>query len=286
MRRAVAFAVVALAIGACRDFDKFLDSDAGADGGLEITGPCSPDCPKIDMVTVPAGEYLMGCNDLIDIDCEDHERPGHKVTVSDFMIDRTELTVANYDLCVKAGECLSPDPNEGCNYGIPGRDMYPVNCITWQHADRYCKWVGKRLPTEAEWEKAARGEDSFKYPWGNTPPADCDRAVMYTEIDGGGVNGCGRGELWPVGSKPKGKSPYGCEDMAGNAGEWVSDWYSADYFAQSSKTDPKGPANGTEKVIKSGAYVDAASRVRASFRHHTSPNDPADYASFRCAFSR
>ena len=269
-------AVVTAVIVACRDFDQFRDAATDA-GVIEITGPCAPDCPTVDMVTVPAGSYTMGCNDLVDIDCEEHERPGHTVTVKEFMIDRTELTVADYRRCVAAGECLQPDPNDGCTYEAPDHDRFPINCVTWQHADRYCRWVGKRLPTEAEWEKAARGVDGAKYPWGNVPEPSCDYAVMFDE------SACGVTDTLPVGNRPKGMSPYGLYDTAGNVWEWVADWYAADYYGSGPAADPKGPAVGTNRVLRGGSWgMSYENFLRASARWGKEPAADFGTIGFRC----
>ncbi|CAN0565396.1 unnamed protein product, partial [Laminaria digitata] len=124
------------------------------------------------MVSVPAGEFYMGCNERVDSECGDDEKPGKTVHVGAFRIDTTEVTVAAYKKCVDAGACSSGNfrtksESKYCNWGHSGRGTHPMNCVNWAGADKYCKWVGKRLPSEKEWEKAARGTDGRKYAWGN-----------------------------------------------------------------------------------------------------------------------
>ena len=231
------------------------------------------------MVRVPAGSFRMGSTSG-----DDDEKPVHEVFVSGFSIDRTEVTVGAYRQCVDAGRCLSSGLTdvvrqpESCNWGQSGREDHPINCVTWSEAKAYCSWAGKRLPTEAEWEKAARGTDGRTYPWGNES-ASCSRAVM----DDGG-NGCGRGGMtWAVGSKPSGKSPYGALDLAGNVWEWVSDWYDDDYYHQSPSRDPTGPTNGEARVHRGGAWYDFPEFLRASVRTGGDPLARDPILGFRCA---
>ena len=165
------------------------------------------------MVAVPRGEFFMGCNEKVDKECDYDEKPGRTVSVKAFFIDRTEVTVEAYAECVKAGECSKSPTHRYCNWGKRGREKHPINCVDWNQASKFCAWKGKRLPTEAEWEKAARGYDGRKYPWGNQRVI-CDYAV---------VADCG-GRTQLVGSKLTGASPYGAVDMVGNVWEWTDSW--------------------------------------------------------------
>ncbi len=189
------------------------------------------------MVDVPDGPFTMGCNPAVDGECKPDESPGRVVTLKAFRIDVTEVTQAQYYACVASGACLAPT----CDWDPCGaRATHPVVCVNRADAIAYCKNQQKRLPTEAEWEKAARGATGAKFPWGNDP-IDCVHA---------NIAGC-VGGTEPVGSHPKGASPYGALDMAGNVVEWVSDVYNPTYYRTSPAADPPGPTPTTPDA----AYV-------------------------------
>ena len=230
------------------------------------------------MCLIPAGSFWMGCNSAVDNDCDSDESPYHEVTLSGYYIDKTEVTVDDYADCVTAGACTAPSTASSyCNWEVSGKGNHPVNCVNWSQAGEYCTWAGKRLPTEAEWEKAARGTDGRKYPWGNED-ATCEYAVM----DDGTGNGCGTDSTWEVcGKSPAGDSPYGLCDMSGNVWEWVSDWYDSGYYTNSQASNPTGPVSGPTRVRRGGG-VDSAHYLRASFRHYYNPSDYNDYLGFRC----
>jgi len=170
------------------------------------------------MVAVPAGVFLMGCNEEIDDSCMPEEKPFRKVFVEKFFIDVHEVTVAEYRRCVKAGACVYPPPLKGCNHSRRGRENHPVNCVSNIDAKAFCSFVGKTLPTEEQWEKAARGTDGRLFPWGN----EFDPKIV-SHGDGGRIDGY-KGTA-PVGSFPEGASPYGVLDMAGNVWEWTRTEY-------------------------------------------------------------
>jgi len=250
-------------------------------GGQCTSGSCWPNCG--DEVLIPASSFWMGCNEAVD-DCYSDEYPYHEVYLDAYYIDRTEVTAAAYESCVTAGGCTAPAGSGSYStYQKPGMEGHPVNYVTWFQAESYCAWAGKRLPTEAEWEKAARGTDGRKYPWGNEA-ATCDYAVMY---DGG--NGCGTGETWDVCSKsPAGDSPYGLCDMAGNVWEWVADWYDSDYYATSPANNPTGPNSGSGRVKRGGSFGgfgDVGDFLRVSNRGYGDPSYSVYDYGFRCARS-
>jgi formylglycine-generating enzyme required for sulfatase activity len=203
------------------------------------------------MVYVPAGEFLMGSADD-DPDAADDEKPQHTVYLDAFWIDRTEVTNAQYRQCVEAGGCYEPECWDDDDYNAPDQ---PVVCVKWHDAQAYAEWVGGRLPTEAEWEKAARGTDGRIYPWGNSAP-DCYKANYA---------GCAAHPL-SVGSHPDGASPYGALDMAGNVREWVADWYDKDYYSRSVFSNPNGPDFGSFRVRRGGSFLDYQRNVRCAFR--------------------
>ncbi|MBN2496794.1 MAG: formylglycine-generating enzyme family protein [Deltaproteobacteria bacterium] len=239
--------------------------------------PSRPADAPAGMVLVPAGAFQMGCSQA-DTRCQADERPAHRVLLDAFFIDRTEVTAAAYGRCVSAGRCTPPEIAEGCNWGKRGRQDHPVNCVSWQQADAYCRFAGGRLPTEAEWEKACRGTDDRIYPWG-PEPADCERAVMVST-----ESGCGAQRTFPVCSHPAGNSPYGLCDMAGNVWEWVADWYAPTVYAQGpERIAPVGPPGGARKVLRGGSYFGIARYLRASNRDADPPGSQDNAIGFRCA---
>ncbi|MBI5529083.1 MAG: SUMF1/EgtB/PvdO family nonheme iron enzyme, partial [Deltaproteobacteria bacterium] len=218
--------------------------------------------------TVPAGSFQMGCNSAVDTECDGDENPYHAVSVPAFKVDKYELTVGEYQACVDAGGCTAAGTGGSCNYGVSGRDSHPINCVDWTQAKAYCTWAGKRLPTEAEWEKAARGTDGRKYPWGNDA-LDCDHAVHS-------VSPCSNSSTAPVGSKPAGVSPYGAEDMVGNVWEWVEDWYHDSYTGAPADGSAWVTPTGTYRVLRGGSWGgDGAGGLRASDRDWSTPTSGA-----------
>jgi formylglycine-generating enzyme required for sulfatase activity len=230
------------------------------------------------LLYVPEGEFLMGAADS-DPAATRAEKPQHTVYLDAFWIDQTEVTSAMYAKCVAGGKCKPRKCLTGSKY-----DQHPAVCVDWFNAEAYCEWAGRRLPTEAEWEKAARGTDGRLYPWGNEPPT-CEYAIM----DDGSGYGCGERDtaVALVGSKPKGASPYGALDMAGNVWEWVNDWYDPKYYSTSSYRNPTGPASGYGPVLRGGAWNAKADRVRVAYRisHSNNPTGGDSGIGFRCSAS-
>jgi formylglycine-generating enzyme required for sulfatase activity len=227
------------------------------------------------MVYVPAGEFLMGSADS-DKDASSDEKLQHKVDLDAFWIDRTEVTNAQYKQCVQAPKCKVSSYADDSKFN---GDNQPVVGVDWNDARTYCEWAGRQLPTEAQWEKAARGTDGRIYPWGNQT-ATCEYAVM----DDGSGNGCGKGSAaWVVGSKPKGNSPYGAFDMAGNVWEWVADWYDEKYYGSSPPKNPTGPASGQVRVLRGGSWLNSVLFVRSAIRLRGFPEFRFNDVGFRCS---
>jgi formylglycine-generating enzyme required for sulfatase activity len=241
-------------------------NEARAEPQLQVAQARQPERPaEPAMVRVPAGSFYFGCNESEDSDCYRDEKPGGWIALREFKIDRTEVTVSAYEACVQAEACRKPGIGDPCNWGESGREDHPINCVTWYQARAYCAWVGKRLPSEQEWEKAARGTDGRIYPWGNEP-ASCAHAVM----DDGSGRGCGRDSMtWPVGSKPSGASPYGALDMVGNVWEWTASW--------SRSTQP------ARAVVRGGPWRGNPRYLRASNRGGANPALGYGGSGFRCA---
>ncbi|MDE3223961.1 MAG: SUMF1/EgtB/PvdO family nonheme iron enzyme, partial [Nitrospirota bacterium] len=225
------------------------------------------------MALVPAGEFLMGNNDG-----DSDERPAHSVHLDAFFMDKFEVTTSRYGKYVQAtGRPAPPYWNQMAHVSDGDR---PVIGIDWHDADAYCRHYGKRLPTEAEWEKAARGTDGRKYPWGNAEPTPS--LTNFGKRLNANLNYY-NDRLTPVGSLGDGKSPYGIFDLSGNVMEWVADWYGDGYYQQSPARNPTGPSNGTKKVMRGGSWINDALYLRSSYRYRYAPiNRDANFG-FRCA---
>jgi formylglycine-generating enzyme required for sulfatase activity len=232
------------------------------------------------MVFVPAGDFTMGSNDY------DNEKPIHTVYLDSFWIDQTEMTNAMYAKCVDVSVCQPPSNTSSYTrpsyYGNPEFDDYPVIYVDWDKAKTYCEWAGRRLPTEAEWEKAARSTDGRSFPWGEG--IDCQKANWW-----GGDGGC-IGDTTKVKSYPDGISPYGTYDMAGNVREWVNDWYSATYYQSSPSSNPLGPDSGQYRGLRGGSWYNhgygwyPGYYARSAYRGRFDPtSDPLNLIGFRCA---
>lgn len=222
------------------------------------------------MVFVSAGEFTMGSNDY------DDEKPPHTVYLDEFWMDKYEVTNALYKRCVNAGKCSAPNPTSSFTrnsyYGNIQFDNYPVIYVSWNDANAYCAWAGKKLPAEAQWEKVARGTDARIYPWGNTFDKD------KLNSDEGG-----KGDTTAVGSYPTGASPYSAMDMAGNVWEWVADWYDAQYYRNTPTRNPTGPTSGTSHVLRGSGWFSYSDRMRVPRRFGYAPSDRTSNIGFRCA---
>jgi formylglycine-generating enzyme required for sulfatase activity len=231
------------------------------------------------MVYVPAGEFLMGSDKTVDSLAQGSELPQHIVTLDAYWIDQTEVTNAMYALCVTSGDCTPPKSVASfthMNYYTDSQFAdYPMMNVDWSQADAYCRWAGRRLPTEAEWEKAARGTDGRIYPWGNLPP---DKTLVN-------YNSINSEDTTKVGSFPAGASPYGAFDMAGNVWEWMADWYSDTYYQDSLANNPAGPSSGDSRVVHGGSCFKDAGFIRSAFRYGMSPDTVDSEFGFRCATS-
>ena len=217
-------------------------------------------------VLIVAGNFTMG---------DGEEAPLREIYVDAFYLDKYEVTTSRYAKFLQAtGSAKPPEGWEAVNLDSGG-DL-PVVGVNWGDADAYCRWAGKRLPTEAEWEKGARGTDGREYPWGNDEPTSA-RANF-----GKSAEAPYKGGLSPAGSHEAGKSPYGVQDLAGNASEWVADWF-AEGFERGDVRNPKGPQTGTGKVIRGGGWYDPGDKIKSTKRYHARPITRAEDIGFRCA---
>jgi formylglycine-generating enzyme required for sulfatase activity len=261
-RITVSVGVVALAFA-------MLSPSRGADSDLVERDP-------VTMIHVPEGAFRMG---NAPGEGRADATPARTVFVDAFFIDEVEVTNRRYEWFVhETGHRRPPNPYDaGPLLLTPFIAELPVVQVTWHDAADYCQWAGKRLPTEAEWEKAARGTDGRRYPWGNDPPTP-HHATFDREWDGVHT-------LHAAGTRPEGRSPYGVHDLAGNAREWVEDWYDAESYRSALERNPQGPASGVLKVIRGGSWhspvadIAAAARGRGGFALRTHGTG------FRCARS-
>ncbi|WP_437736130.1 SUMF1/EgtB/PvdO family nonheme iron enzyme [Sorangium sp. So ce1335] len=235
------------------------------------------ECPA-GMVFVPAGTFTMGSPSGEGYSAE--ELPPREITVSAFCMHQTEVTVAQYRQCVEETRsglaCRVTGEDRGCNWGENGMDAHPVNCVDWQQADTYCAWLGARLPTEAEWEYAARGRDRRTYPWGNESPRPALASAQF-------ASAISPTRTSPVGSHPEGASPFGLLDMAGNVYEWTQDWYAPyDPSALVNPVRSTRPENVSRRVVRGGSWRDDAPRLRAAHRAWYEGSDRGRTVGFRC----
>ncbi len=215
------------------------------------------------LIEIPAGSFTMGSDDG-----DGDEKPVHTVYLDKYYIGKYEVTVGQFrKFCNATGRTMPEQPSWN------NRNDHPVVNVTWHDAKAYCDWAGLRLPTEAEWEKAARGTDGRKYPWGNT--WDAGKCNSYEDGDYTNTS--------PVGSFPSGVSPYGCHDMAGNVWEWCNDWYGENYYGSSPSNNPTGPSFGDLRVLRGGSWDNIASNCRSAYRGRNYPGIRNDNIGFRVA---
>jgi formylglycine-generating enzyme len=220
------------------------------------------------MVLIPAGEFTMGSDKG-----DDDEEPIHRLFLDSFYMDKFEVTNGRFAKFVEAIQSEPPWGFADQETPVVHADQ-PVRWVNWMDAWGYCLWAGKRLPTEAEWEKAARGTDGRLYPWGNEPPTPLHAVFGLKE---------GAETVSPIGNRTQGRSPYGAHDLAGNLYEWVADWYDDTFYTTNPTVNPRGPLQGTTKVQRGGSYINTPYRLRSSFRTKADPTEHEPNVGFRCA---
>jgi formylglycine-generating enzyme required for sulfatase activity len=238
---------------------------SASDFPVEIT-----DAKGVTMRLIPAGEFTMGSENG-----NKDEQPIHRVYLDDFYMDIYEVTNALYKACVDADGCTVPKDNSSrlnpIYYGNSKFDDYPVVFVDWYQAQAYCTWRGANLPTEAQWEKAARGTDGRTYPWGEG--INCSKANYSNCVS----------ETTKVGSYTGVLSPYGIYDLTGNVFEWVEDWYAWSYYENSPSSNPLGPSYGENRVLRGGRHYDDGDLVRSANRSYRAPDYNYFDTGFRCA---
>jgi formylglycine-generating enzyme required for sulfatase activity len=231
-----------------------------------------------EMVWVPGGTFWMGSPSGMG-----DELPVRRVTLSSYYMDRTEVTVAAYGECVASSRCAPPPTGRFFNWGVQGRETHPVNGVSWQDANAYCQWAGRRLPTEAEWEYAARGTDGRAYPWGSEAASAsrmCGFSMTRFPHPSNPLPAARTGTC-EAGAQRTNVSPFGVADMTGNVTEWTSDWYGP--YVGDGLLDPSGPSGGQARVVRGGGWI-GDELMRTFHRHSLAPTDRGGYTiGFRCA---
>lgn len=274
MKRAALFTVV-IALAACSD--DTLDAAPTADVARALPKPDAGPGPvdRSRMVLVPAGTFRMGHASadpgMYGAEWKENELPQHDVTLDAFYIDRDEVTVAEYARFLEAyGDPSARDPRQL----LVGPADAPIAFVSWFDAFAFCAFAGKSLPTEAQWERAAKGSrDDRRFPWGDDGPS-CSHAVFTAQAR------CEDGPVFVGSRSPAGDSAEGAHDLAGNVAEWVLDWYGP--YAKTSESNPKGPDEGTLRVIRGGSASDPPPAIRTTARSGSAPNNRARTVGFRC----
>ncbi len=258
-------------------------------GSWGCAGRSPADNEPDNMVRIPAGPFAMGAvieNERLWGDTD--EEPVHEVFLSEYFIDRYEGTAQDFAVFLNAHpdeagryiqirNAVTIERIDGMYSPRPGLERHPANRVSWYGADAYCRWRGKRLPTEAEWEKAARGTDERIFPWGNQFPHN-DFVTFRKNFSEYGFDA-----MKPVDALPGGQSPYGVYHMAGNVWEWVADWYEDSYYEDSPAKDPQGPETGISKVLRGGNWYYKAYYMRTTYRFNEHPDAFKIWQGFRCA---
>ena len=232
----------------------------------------------IDMVFIPSGYSMMG-TEYGDLSADTNTKPYHLVYLDNFYMDKNEVTNADYAVCVSAGKCKEPESFDSKTrenyYSNPTFSAFPVVNVTWQDAVDYCSFVEKRLPTEAEWERAARGIiDNRRFPWGNGSPKDYYMNISPVPGDTERVN-----------IYEKGNSLYGLSDVIGNVSEWTLDWYDENWYESTEQNNPKGPEFGSDKVVRGNSYETDQNELHLASRYGMPPESYSYSVGFRCALS-
>ena len=231
-----------------------------------------------DWISIKGGSFVMGNSSG-----DENEKPVRQVNINSFKMLRTEVTVAGYRRCVQAGKCIPPNDRElasSCNWNYKNRKNYPINCVDWSQSKTYCEWIGGTLPSEAQWEYAARSGGKNKiFPWGDQVPT-CEYAIMSY-----GGDGCSKARTWPVCSKTKGNTEQGLCDISGNVWEWVADEYHSNYDGAPNNDTPWiSASSGNERVVRGGSlYIDRPHKLRTTHRFKLSPVNSLSNVGFRCA---
>ena len=289
------------------------DTCAEFDAAPDLTPDCTQECPEDmrsvqdssadedasppwevpeGMVEVPEGAFLMGTPQEVNGSATFLGHGEHEVWLSRYAIDVLEVSVQDYQQCVAQGACTPSGPDdeghEQCNANFPDRGDHPINCVDWSQALAYCEFRGFTLPTEAQWEKAARGPDVFLYPWGDEPRPSCENSIVDGPLEDEATKGpgCGRGSTWPGGSREEDLSGYGIKDMAGNLREWTWDWYDREYYMMSPERDPRGPESPPmpefgERSARGGQWQFGG--THSSIRYRRDPKYRSVALGFRCA---